>query len=624
MTDEILDMMKKRREVKLKNLKLYRTIDKNIRKKCRMAKESWLNDKCKEIEEYQNKHDSFNVHRKVKEVVGNTRKNTVGNISDEQGNIVFAIEDKLKIWQSYIQNTFRDDQRPELSNIEILEGPEITFAEVKRAIDLAKNRKAVGPDEVPIEILKLLDNNNIALLTNFFNSVYNTGQMPDDWLMSTFVTLPKKPNAKSCDEFRTISLMSHVLKIFLKVIHARLYSKCEENMGKTQMGFRSGLGTREALFATQVMIQRCRDVNCDVYICFLDYAKAFDMCNHEKMVRTLRIAGVDDKDIRIIVNLYWGQKAKVRVDGQYTSSIQIQKGVRQGCVLSPLLFNLYSEQIFRKALEDLTEGIKVNGEAINNIRYADDTILIADSLQGLQLLIDKVVTISEEYGLKLNVRKTKYMVISKTKNQRTILWADNQVVQRVSKFTYLGCTLNEEWDHSQEIKCRIEKARAVFVKMKTLLCSKDLSLQLKRRLISCYVYSVLLYGVEAWTISETMEKRIQAFEMWIYRRILKIPWTARVSNEEVLRRMNCKRELLITVKCRKLQYFAHIMRNEQKYGLLQVILQGKIEGKRGPGRRRISWLANLRKWFGATSTELFRSAINKVRIALMVANVRNG
>ncbi|KAL1456665.1 hypothetical protein WDU94_001378 [Cyamophila willieti] len=107
-------------------------------------------------------------------------------------------------------------------------------------------------------------------------------------------------------------------------------------------------------------------------------------------------------------------------------------------------------------------------------------------------------------------------------------------------------------------------------------------------------------------------------------RILKIPWTHKVTNIEVMRRMKKNKELLNTVKCRKLQYLGNIMRNPTRYELLQQILQGKIDSKREPGRRRISWLANLRTWFGKSSTQLFRIAVDKVRIAMMVAHIRNG
>lgn len=160
--------------------------------------------------------------------------------------------------------------------------------------------------------------------------------------------------------------------------------------------------------------------------------------------------------------------------------------------------------------------------------------------------------------------------------------------------------------------------------MQKVFKTRDLNLKTKIRLLRCYVFSVLLYGAETWTLTETTMKKLEAFEMWTYRRILRISWVDHVTNVEVLLRMNKTTEIIKTIKIRKLQYFGHIMRNEQRYGVLQRILQGKVLGKRGPGRRRISWLKNLRSWFSMTTTDLFRTAVNKVRIAILIANIRNG
>lgn len=136
----------------------------------------------------------------------------------------------------------------------------------------------------------------------------------------------------------------------------------------------------------------------DLYLCFIDYEKAFDRVTHEKLIDDLRRVNVDGKDRRIIQQLYWNQVAAVRVGGDLSEWIEIWRGVRQGCVLSPELFSLFSEA----ALQDLrdVEGIKVGGANINNIRYADDTVLIADTKEKLQHLVDRADAAGERRGLK--------------------------------------------------------------------------------------------------------------------------------------------------------------------------------------------------------------------------------
>lgn len=624
MNNEILQLMEDRRKVKNINIEKYKQIQRTIRRKIREAKEKWMTDRCAEIEELDKKYDTFNLHKRIKEVTGNykTRKSNI--LLNDDGKIQLNIEEKLQTWKLYIQQLFDDNRIPQHNYNNASTGPYISKEEVTHAVKNAKSGKALGPDEVYAEVIKMLDDTGIYVLTKLFNIIYDTGAIPNEWLTSTFVTIPKTTNAKRCNEYRTISLMSQTLKIFLKIIHNRIYKRCEAVISESQFGFRNGLGTREALFSLQILVERCRDVNVDVYLCFVDYEKAFDRVQHEKLLEILTKIGLDDKDVRIIMNLYWNQTADVRVEGESTEQIKILRGVRQGCILSPLLFNIYSEAIFTEALnggEYREEGININGKRLNNLRYADDTVLLAENEHELQTLINCVNNCSNRFGLNINKRKTKIMVISKNRNVQTNIMIEGKRLEQVEKYKYLGCIINEKWDHSTEIKSRIEQARAAFLKMRKLICCPDLNLQLRMRIVRCYVLPVLLYGVEAWTLTQATVKKIEAFEMWIYRRILKISWVKRVRNETVLQRMGKDREIINTIKKRKIEYLGHIMRN-QKYQLLQLIIQGKIQGKRSAGRRRISWLKNLRTWFGKSTKSLFRAAVSKVEIALMVANLR--
>lgn len=193
-------------------------------------------------------------------------------------------------------------------------------------------------------------------------------------------------------------------------------------------------------------------------------------------------------------------------------------------------------------------------------------------------------------------------------------------LERVRKICYLGCNISDTWDHSYEIRTRIEKARSAFKQFQKVLCSLSLGINIRIRILRCYVFSVLLYGVESWSLTEAATRRVEAFEMWCYRRMLRVSYIYHTTNVTILERLGKDKEIVDTIKNRKMDYFGHIMRGD-KYRLLQLILQGKIEGKRGPGRRRVSWLANLRKWTRLTSTRLFRAAANRIRWANVVANI---
>lgn len=625
MTPEILELMNKRRTHKA-NPTLYAEMNRRVRRECRDAKEKWMSEKCHEIERLQEKHDTFNLHKKVKEMANCNKKRPTAILRDKNNDIVLGINNKLRRWKEYVEELFNDSRpnTPPEADEDINEsGPEITKGEIIHAIKTQRDGKATGPDNIHAEVMKLIaeqEGKGLQLLTSIFNTIYRTGIIPKDWLRSTFITLPKTTHASNCDEYRMISLMSHVLKIFLRVIHTRIYKKCEYQMDETQFGFRSGLGTREALFALNVLTQRCRDMNVNLVACFIDYKKAFDCVKHHKLIEILKTTGIDREEIRLISNLYWKQSAVVKIEETTSEAIMIRKGVRQGCVLSPLLFNIYSEAIFKEALDGIECGIKVNGKIINNIRYADDTVVLAENARDLQRLMNHIVRHSENAGLLMNTTKTKVIAFAK-EPRRVRLIVGGTAVEQVSSYKYLGSIVNDQCDPRKEVRCRIEQARKTFMNMRRFFVRSDLSLGLRVRMVRCYVFSVLLYGCESWTLDMSLEKKINAFEMYIYRRILRISWTQRITNEEVLNRMRKQRELMLTIKERKTRYIGHIMRGE-KYELLRMIIEGKIQGKRSVGRRQNSWLKDIRRWFGCSSLDIFRMAVSRTTLAIWIANLR--
>ena len=260
-------------------------------------------------------------------------------------------------------------------------------------------------------MIKTIGEFGIEKLTQLYNSIYETGHIPQELLTSVYITLPKKPRATECSDYRTISLMPHTLKILLKIIQERLSKKIDKEVGETQFGFRPCSGTREGIFSFNILAQKHLEVDQDMYTCFIDYSKAFDRVHHLQLIQCLERIGIDGKDIRIIGNLYWQQKAAIRIGEDLSPFADIKRGVRQGCVLSPYLFNIYTEFIFRDS-NDL-EGITINGHNINNLRYADDTALIAKSESKLQAIVNCVKERSSQAGLDMNVNKTKTMMISR-------------------------------------------------------------------------------------------------------------------------------------------------------------------------------------------------------------------
>ena len=618
MNTEILELMERRRQCKIHNDAIgYRHYQRRTRNEIRIAKEKWLADRCMEAEHLTRIGDSFHLHKKVKEIAGLYKKTPITHIRDEEDEIILEPKKLLETWKTYATNLFNDQrsQDPPLPDNNLPYGPYILESEVLNAIKLSKSDKAPGPDNMLSETFHLISDQNITIITRLFNHIYDTGNIPADWLRSTFITIPKSNNTQRCKDYRLISLMSHFLKLLLRIIHTRLYRRCEEVSGFSQFGFKKGFGTREAIFSLQTLVQNCLDQRKNAFICFIDYEKAFDNVRHELMVTYLQELGLDDKDVRMIANLYWHQTAQIRLQNSATTEeFEIRKGVRQGCILSPMLFNLYVERAFAEITSERPMGIIVNGTPINNIRYADDTAIIADNANDLQTLLNTVNEASQQRGLKINTGKTKFMVISRDILPNVDLQLNGEQIERVNKFKYLGSVVNDQWNPELEIRCRIEQARATFLKLKKFLTNRNLNFKLRYRMVKCYVWSVLLYGAEAWTLKAASINRIEAFEMWILKRMLKIPWTEHVRNEDVLRIAGLEnRELFEHIKKRKISYLGHIIRGE-RYDFQRLILQGKIKGgRRGIGRKKLSWLRNIRQWTGISDFQsLQEAAVNRV------------
>ena len=192
----------------------------------------------------------------------------------------------------------------------------------------------------------------------------------------SFHSNPKERQCqKKCSNYHTIALISHSDKIMLKILQARLQQYMNHELPDIQAGFRKGRGTRDQIANIRWIIEKAREFQKNIYFCFIDYAKAFDCVDHNKLWKILKEMGIPDHLTCLLKNLYAGQEATIRTGHGTTDWFQIRKEVCQGCILSPCLFNLYAEYIMRNTgLDEAQAGMKTARRNINNLRYADDTL----------------------------------------------------------------------------------------------------------------------------------------------------------------------------------------------------------------------------------------------------------
>ena len=242
-------------------------------------------------------------------------------------------------------------------------------------------------------------------------------------------------------------------------------------------------------------------------------------------------------------------------------------------------------------LDEAQAGIKIAGRNINNLRYADDTTLMAESEEELKSLLMKVKE-SKKVGLKLNIQKTKIMASGPITSWET----DGETVETVSDFILGGSKITTDGDCSHEIKRRLLLGRKVMTNLDSILKSRDITLPTKVRLDKAMVFPMVMYGCESWTMKKAEHRRTDAFELWCSRRLLRVPWTARKSNQSILKEISpgCSLEGLMLKL--KLQYFVHLMQRADS--LEKTLMLGGIGGRRRRGRQRMRWLGGITNSMG--------------------------
>jgi len=285
------------------------------------------------------------------------------------------------------------------------------------------------------------------------------------------------------------------------------------------------------------------------------------------------------------------QEAVVRVaEGESGPGI-LGRGVRQGCPLSPLLFSIYAEAMMVEAMEGVEQGVRVGGELVKDVRFADDQGMVASTERGMQEIMDKLNTTAKKYDMRINIKKTQTMLISRIKRKPVEVRIDGQIVEQVMKFKYLGSVISEDGGCSEEVKVRIGMAKDAFKKRRELM-TKNMNMDLRKKMVKTLIWPVALYGCETWTLKKEECRKLNAFEMWIWRRMMNVSWKDKKTNEEVLQMVKEGREIVDIVTQRKKNWIGHIVRGD---GLLKLVLEGRMEGKRRRGRPRMGMIDELKE-----------------------------
>ena len=349
------------------------------------------------------------------------------------------------------------------------------------------------------------------------------------------------------------------------------------------------------------IVEKSNEYQMPLCLGFVDYEKAFDSVEYQGIIEALEQQKVGSTYVETLVNLYNNCISEVQVQGENSVPFEIQKGVRQGDTLSPKIFNAGLEQVFR-SLRWENKGVRVNGEKLNHLRFADDIVLISNNANELQNMLTELDTESRKLGLKINMRKTKVMFNSQIPISDIRL--EGQVVDAVEEYTYLGQQVTMAGERTGEIKRRLAAGWGAFAKYNDLMRSK-LPVCLKRKVYRQCIEPTMTYGCQTWAMTKRMQERLRTTQRSMERAIIGVTRRDRKTNAWV-RQQSGVEDILAVVKRQKWRWAGHIARMEDSRWTKLVTEWIPLDGKRERARPKARWEDDITKFLGATWVRIAR------------------
>ncbi|KAL1447535.1 hypothetical protein WDU94_013872, partial [Cyamophila willieti] len=475
-----------------RNKKAYQEARSKCQREVRRMKDEWWNKRMTVLQDFMNKGDMYNLYKGISAMVGPIKK-PLNIIEDELGAPIKIKEKRLERWRKHFEGVYNQETNVNLENIVVEpmtsnipdDGPPSEI-EIDKAIGQLKNKKSPGIDGITAELIKGARNTSIGLLHELFKRIWEEKCVPADWRDATVVPIFKKGNKAKCDNYRGISLLSIPGKILSRVLYNRLNPFLEQYLEETQSGFRPSRSTVDMIFSSRQIIEKTLEQNTQMGVAFVDISKAFDSVNREALFTIMAQLNCPPTVLAILKSLHDQTQASIRLEGDLTAPFQVKSGVRQGCVLAPLLFIVYMQTIMNKTKHINRTGIEIQFRSdsdmfskrsllsktktrlalITDLLYADDCALVAKTAGELQILLDAFVTAAEELGLKANVKKTEVMYVNMPPPASPIT-IGNEPLTVVENFKYLGSRIAKTNDITIEVKGRISAASASFGKLYT-------------------------------------------------------------------------------------------------------------------------------------------------------------
>jgi hypothetical protein len=525
-------------------------------------------------------------------------------IKDDDGNILMNEKEAINRWSGYYEELLdiRNDRDPEISlrgtndfEREAYTGNEdILLGEIENAIKMLKNGKSAGVDDICSEMLKEGGEAVKMEMWKLCQCAWRSGYVPKVWTQSIIKPIYKGKGMKmECKNYRGISLSSIAGKVFARILVDRVRRLTNKKLSVEQSGFREGMGCIDQIFSVRQVVEKYLEKGKKVYSAFIDLEKAYDKVSRKGLWKVLEIYGVQGRLLQAVQSFYQDSKACVRVGEVNGEWFEVKNGLRQGCVMSPWLFNIYMDGVVREVKDIVGNvGIKLMNEEIDchltQLLYADDTALLSETETGLRLLVEKFAQVCQKRLLKINEDKSKLMIFEYGETSECDIRVNGRFIEVVDKFCYLGCMLSKDGTGSEEIDSRVMKGRSVSGAIKKLVKEKHLSIQCARALHEGVLLPTLLYGNETLSMYERDASRLQAVEMSLLRSAIGVTRRDRIRNENIREVCGVTVSLRQRARMGRLRWFGHMKRmNETRWP--KRIYESIKEGVRRIGRPRKRW-----------------------------------
>jgi hypothetical protein len=385
----------------------------------------------------------------------------------------------------------------------------ISIQEIEKAIKNLKSDKSCAEDCIINEVFIKCKDVLLPCLYTLFNSVFESGLFPESWTTRCIVLVFKKGDINDPNNYRGITIVSCLGKLFTSILNNRLLIWDSDNdiITDAQFGFKPGASTVDAIFVLQSLINRTLKKKRRLYCCFVDYQKAFDFIDRSSLWSKLVNLGIQGKMFKIIKSLYENVKSCVKYNGCLSEYFRNTRGLLQGEVLSPILFSFYINDFEMCFIRENCPSVELQLVNIFLLMYADDTVLISETPDGLQSMLDALYSYTKEWNLTVNIDKTKILVFRNggKVNDKEKWTYDGKNLEIVNTFNYLGMLFNFNGKFSKTQKHIADQGRKALFAITSKLKQCNFNIETKCSVFDTYVNSILCYAAEIWGFHKALD-----------------------------------------------------------------------------------------------------------------------